>query len=312
MRNIPTELLRTFVTVVELRSFTRAAQLLGITQPAVSTQVKRLGFMLGGDLFDKSAPGVVLTERGEMVANLARRMLALNDQMLDLAVPRPSVPPVRIGMPGDFCAATLPSALAAFRAQFPGLRFQVRGDASENLLRDLRQGRLDLAVALSVAGPGLDARHFWEEDVLWVRSAKNDPIRDPVPLATYGEGFILHRMATSVLNQVGREYELVYTAVSMMGLIAAVASGLGVALLPRRSVTQDLVKWENGPLARSLRIYCGVYPREGADRQVLALADAIAEALRPHSPLTPEKPATAPRPASTEAVAPLLHAGESP
>jgi DNA-binding transcriptional LysR family regulator len=311
MRNIPTELLRTFVTVVELRSFTRAAQLLGITQPAVSTQVKRLGFMLGGDLFDKSAPGVVLTERGEMVANLARRMLVLNDQMLDLAVPRPTVPAVRLGIPGDFCAATLPTALVAFRAQFPGLRFQVRGDVSENLLRDLRQGRLDLAVALSVAGPGLDARHYWEEDVLWVRSAKNGPIRDPVPLATYGEGFILHRMATSVLNQVGREYELVYTVFSLVGLIAAVAAGLGVTLLPRRSITSDLVEWENGPLAKSLRIYCGVYPREGADRQVLALADAIADALRPQAAITPKTPTTTPLPASAEVVAPLLHAGES-
>ena len=64
MQNIPTDLLRTLVAVVNLRSFTKAAQSLGVTQPAVSAQIKRLQFLLGYDLLDKSAPGVSLTPRG--------------------------------------------------------------------------------------------------------------------------------------------------------------------------------------------------------------------------------------------------------
>ena len=76
MTNIPTELLRTLIAVVDVRSFTRAAQSLGVTQPAVSAQIKRLQMMLGGDLFDKSAPGVTLTPKGESVVNYARRLLS--------------------------------------------------------------------------------------------------------------------------------------------------------------------------------------------------------------------------------------------
>ncbi len=64
MMNIPTDLLRTLVAVVDLRSFTKAAQSFGVTQPAVSAQIKRLQFLLGFDLLDKSAPGVTLTLRG--------------------------------------------------------------------------------------------------------------------------------------------------------------------------------------------------------------------------------------------------------
>ena len=79
MTNIPTELLRTLIAVVDLRSFTKAAQALGVTQPAVSAQIKRLQVLLGGDLFDKSAPGVTLTEKGEVVVNYARRLLSIND-----------------------------------------------------------------------------------------------------------------------------------------------------------------------------------------------------------------------------------------
>src|SRR5215470_5835246 len=96
MTNIPTELLRTLVAVVDLRSFTKDAQALGVTQPAVSAQIKRLQVLLGGDLFDKSAPGVTLTEKGEVVVNYARRLLSINDQILDLAVRGPVVDRLRV------------------------------------------------------------------------------------------------------------------------------------------------------------------------------------------------------------------------
>src|SRR5437868_5387207 len=102
MTNIPTELLRTLIAVVELRSFTKAAQSLGITQPAVSAQIKRLQHLLGAELLDKSAPGVTLTEKGHAVIDYARRLLSINDQILDLAVRQRSAEPLRIGIPGDF------------------------------------------------------------------------------------------------------------------------------------------------------------------------------------------------------------------
>jgi len=57
MINIPTDMLRTLVAVVDHRSFTKAAMTLGVTQPAVSAQIKRLQFVLGIDLFDKNAAG---------------------------------------------------------------------------------------------------------------------------------------------------------------------------------------------------------------------------------------------------------------
>ena len=81
MLNIPTDLLRTLTTVVDLSSFTKAAKALGITQPAVSAQIKRLQSLLGYDLLDKRAPGVILTPRGEFVVNQARRLLSINDDI---------------------------------------------------------------------------------------------------------------------------------------------------------------------------------------------------------------------------------------
>src|SRR5215831_5665631 len=116
MSNIPTELLRTFVAVVDMRSFTRAAQSLGITQPAVSAQVKRLQQLLGGDLLDKSAPGVLLTLMGESVLGSARRLLAINDQILNLTAVPPAEPHIiRVGLPGNFVDDTFWRSVAKSR-----------------------------------------------------------------------------------------------------------------------------------------------------------------------------------------------------
>src|ERR1700691_1361762 len=105
MTNIPTDLLRTFVSVVELRSFTRAAKAQGMTQPAVSAQIRRLQGLLGAELFDKSAPGVALTAMGGQVVDIARRMLSVNDLIVDLASPNATAQLARIGVRKDCMGA---------------------------------------------------------------------------------------------------------------------------------------------------------------------------------------------------------------
>jgi DNA-binding transcriptional LysR family regulator len=96
MLNIPTELLRALVTVVDVRSFTKAAQSLGVTQPAVSAQIKRLQYLLGYEVLDKSAPGVSLTPRGEVVVTNARRLLAVNDEIVQMASGQSVGPSIRV------------------------------------------------------------------------------------------------------------------------------------------------------------------------------------------------------------------------
>jgi DNA-binding transcriptional LysR family regulator len=280
--NIPTELLRTLIAVVDLRSFTKAAQTLGITQPAVSAQIKRLQSLLGVDIFDKSAPGVTLTAKGELVVNYARRLLAINDQIVQLALPRVSNPPLHIGIPGLYGASRLPRALAAFRANAPDVRFRVRGNPSDTLLRDLRQGQLDLAVALTISAPAADASHQWTEEVVWVRGRDMElEAGRPVSLITIDEGGLLHGLAVSTLKQASRDFDIMFTASGTIGLIAAVAAGLGITLLPRCEVPSELEPWDDAPLPKPLDIYCGVYLREGVDCELLTeLADAIADTLQ--------------------------------
>src|SRR5450759_1966375 len=127
MTNIPTDLLRTLVAVVDFRSYTKAAASLGVTQPAVSAQIKRLQYLLGGELFDRSTQGVSLTPQGGMVVSYARRLLSINDQIVHIgdAGPQPELV-IQIGTPSDFIASMLPEILARFRKCRPDVRFIVR------------------------------------------------------------------------------------------------------------------------------------------------------------------------------------------
>src|SRR5690349_20669105 len=212
MVNIPTELLRTLVSVVDLRSFTKAAQALGVTQPAVSAQIKRLQMLLGSDILDKSAPGVSLTATGEIVVNHARRILSINDQILGMAAPRPRSERIRIGVPGDFVSPHLPWTLAEFRNRWHDTMFNVRCATSASLLGEFQQGQLDLVIRLSDT-PTPDARHQWAEETVWIRGPRI-PFGegDRIPLVSYGEDCIFHKVMVDTLQKSGRMHEVVYVS----------------------------------------------------------------------------------------------------
>jgi DNA-binding transcriptional LysR family regulator len=284
MTNIPTELLRTLIAVVDLRSFTKAAQSLGVTQPAVSAQIKRLQGLLGSELLDKSAPGVSLTSSGELVVNYARRLLSINDQILDIAGPRPASKKMCIGATGDFTAPAIARGLTCSRERRPDLRFELFNANIDVLLKDLREGDADLAVWVSATGPALDTRFYWTEPVVWVRAAGTviDPDR-PVPLVSYGEECLFTRNAIAELGKSGRECELTFIGSSLLGLAAAVEAGIGVMALPRaRADIPGIVVWEDAPLPKLPDIFCGVYVRTGAEvEEREQIAEALAAALRP-------------------------------
>jgi len=290
MTNIPTELLRTLVAVVDLRSFTKAAQSLGVTQPAVSAQIKRLQSLLGSELLDKSAPGVSLTSAGELVVNYARRLLSINDQILDIAGPRAAAKTVRIGATGDFTASAIALGLTCSRLRRPDLRFEVYNGNIDVLLRDLREGEADLAIWVSSTGPTIDTRYYWTEPLVWVHAASTrvDPSR-PVSLVSYGEECLFTRNAMAALSQAGRECELAFIGSSLLGLAAAVAAGFGVMALPRdRADIPGIAVWDDAPLPKLPDIFCGIYVRAGVDvEEREQIAETIAAALNPESSRQP-------------------------
>jgi DNA-binding transcriptional LysR family regulator len=291
MTNIPTDLLRALVTVVDCSSFTKAAVALGITQPAVSAQIKRLQVLLGSELFDRNTHDINLTPQGELVVSHARRLLSLNDQIVHIggAGPRPELV-IRVGTPSDFVASRLPTTLARFRERWPDVRFIVRTGHFDRLVRELHSGGLDLFVGLSMNQPH-DARHIWAHETVWVLGLTTELDHNrPIPLVSYGETSVYFQLAVQALKKAGLDWEVVFTGPSMVSLTSAVAAGLGVMpIIRRRANDNRLVIWEDGPLPKLPDLYSGVCIREGGARAAYEqLADEIVETLNPPSTAAPK------------------------
>jgi len=265
MRNIPTDLLRAFVTIIDLRGYTRAGEKLGRTQPAISQQMRRLQEQLDVQLFTKDPSGTQITEEGELVAGYARQILALNDEMLLRLSGRDARGKLRLGIPNDYADHFLPKLLGGFSGAHAGLSFDVVCDVSHNLLKGLREGMFDIVVAMTPDGPAAGAFMTWREPLAWVGGASEPqavvgPADEPLRIVCYPEGCLYRRNMLTALQRDGRKFEIVYTSPSLAGIEAALASRFGVSVLARRILSDRLRPLTNvAALPRLADVVVGIY-----------------------------------------------------
>ena len=250
MRNIPTDLLRAFVTIIDLRGFTRAGEQLGRTQPAISLQMKRLQEMLDVSLFEKDSGGAKLTEIGETVAGYARQILALNDAMLLRLSNRDAGGKLRVGIPNDYADHFLPKLMSGFTADQTGMSFEVVCGLSHELLKGLRENAYDIVVAMTPDGPAEGAFMTWRERLTWVGAGGDTtPPTEPLRIVCYQEGCLYRRNMLTSLQRDGRAFSIVYVSPSLAGIEAAVSTGFGITVLSERIVPPKLA-----PLSREARL----------------------------------------------------------
>jgi DNA-binding transcriptional LysR family regulator len=278
--NIPTDLLRTFVAICELGSFTKAANLFDLTQPAVSAHMRRLESIIGADLIEKSLSGVTLTECGEEVLRHARRMLAINDQIVSGGGPQPHPQVIRLGIPNLYAPNKLARVLNECGAAVGASRLQVRCDHSPGLVRSVRGGYLELAAVLTDREEFADAVATWSEDLVWVR-ARDFALQpgQPVPLLSSPNLLLPDRVAMDVLENANRRYEIVFTAFDTLARRAAAAAGLGYFPLPRAVVMDPLVIEAPGVLPDLPRVTMGILARDDLDTTALAPLIAAVQAV---------------------------------
>ena len=284
MQNIPTELLRTLIAVVDMRSFTKAAVSLGVTQPAVSSQIKRLQQLLGGELFDRSAPGVSLTEKGVRVVNYARRLLAINDQIYGLAVRQEPIGQVRVGIPIDIYNNTrLFEVFARFRERERDLRLQITADNSDSLQRALREGLYEITLTRTDGARNDDAHFSWLERMIWMgRDQQFLDEQDVVPLVVLGES-MGRRLGIAALEQANKPYDIVFVARTFAAMAAAAKSGLGVLVCSKviGATQTDLAMCEESTsLPRIPDVRSSIHVRNELKRSAIdQLADEMAATL---------------------------------
>ena len=283
---IPTDLLRTFVAICEVGSFTKVAHLFGLTQPAVSSHMRRLESMVGGDLLQKSLSGVTLTDYGVEVLRQARRILAINDQIVGGVGLQPSTQAVRIGIPNLYADKLAGILRECGRAADPA-RVQVRCDHSSGLLRSIRAAHLDLAFVLGSEEEMNGALAAWPEPVAWVRAP--DFSLQPgaaVPLVSSPNLLPPDRIAMAALEAANRRYEVVFTAFDTMARRAAAEAGLGYCPTPRTAAMAmaPLVIEGAGVLPELPNVTKGIVARDDLDTKALAPVIAAFEPEPPNPP----------------------------
>jgi DNA-binding transcriptional LysR family regulator len=234
------DLLKTLVCVVDERSFTRAAERVHRTQSTVSQQILRLEQSVGHALLlrDRTGKNVVATERGEMLAAYARRLLAIA-QEAETALDSPAAPAaVRIGLPEDFDARRLAAMLSGYLAVAPAVRLETSSGMSRDLQRDLAAGALDMALLKREPGSG-PCIAAWPETLVWAAGQQPVPDAAEVPLALFPQGCIYRLRAIRALEQAGKRWRVAFGSHSLAGIQAAVAAGLALSVLPTSALLPE-------------------------------------------------------------------------
>ncbi|HEY3368636.1 MAG TPA: LysR family transcriptional regulator [Symbiobacteriaceae bacterium] len=249
----------TFCRVVETGGFSRAGELVGLSQPAVTRQVAALEADLGAPLLDRSSRQFRLTPAGERVFERARRLVAevgeLRESVQDVINHERGR--VTIGAVTTVALDVLPPILSEYTRLYPAVRVLVKAGRTADTLERVLQGEIDMAVMTApVAHARLYSIPLQKDPVVLVCSPeRRQSLPDPLPLdelsavdmISFQTPSRFRTYVDSILEQYGvypnvtMEFDS-HEAVKMM-----VELGFGVALVPRSAVQDDL---DNGRLVQ--------------------------------------------------------------
>jgi DNA-binding transcriptional LysR family regulator len=222
--NLPTNLLRSFVAIVDAGSMLNAAEQVFVTQSALSLQIKRLEEMLQQPLFTREGRRLALTPAGQLLLDYARRALALNDEAVSAVSLGQFSGPVRIGMVQDFAETLLSGLLARFSELHPDTQIYARIAGTAELLDLLDRGQLDIVLGYAAAE---DRSALKTSAMLWFgHDALAD--RSVIPLAVLEEPCRFREAAITGLDAAGIRWRIAIETPNLTTLRAAVEAGLGL------------------------------------------------------------------------------------
>ncbi|MFT5350291.1 MAG: DNA-binding transcriptional LysR family regulator [Planctomycetota bacterium] len=241
MKNLPIDLLRSFITVADFGSFTQASELLARSQPAISMQIKRLEKLIDRALFERSDQKLNLTEEGELLFDYAKKILLLNDEAISTFI-KPSISGnIRLGIPSEFATTLLPKIVGRFSQNYPTVSLDVSCDLSVNLLSARNEKEFDLILALQDDLKAKKSDRVRVDELVWVTKDKhNAHLQSPIPLIAAPTGCIYRKRAIDKLNDLNKPWRMVYTVPDLSGIQAAIEEGLGVTVLAKSTVPDNL------------------------------------------------------------------------
>lgn len=241
MTRINLDQIAAFLSVVRLGGVRKAAQMLNLTQPAVTSRIKNLELSLSKVLFDRTAGGLRLTKDGELLLKYAERFEQLAELVESNVVdPRGLEGYLRIGASETIAQCWLPDFVTRLHRRFPGLELEINVDVSVNLRADLLDRKIDLAFLLGpISEYTVDNIDLPDFDLAWYIATDIEPRgADPAsflqkPVLTYARNTRPYRELKALLfEKVGPGVTL-FPSSSLSACFRLVEAGIGVAALPR-------------------------------------------------------------------------------
>ncbi len=240
--------LRYRVAVGEHRHFGRAAEACFVSQPTLSTQIKKLEKELGVELVERTPGHVMLTAVGERVVARARVVLDEAESIRSLArqARDPRSGTVRLGLFPTLAPYLLPHVVPTLHERFPDLELLLVEEKTEIVLQQLATGRLDVGILAVPVDARLHQEDLFEEDFLLAvpRTHPLAELEEPVDVGILAgtdvllleDGHCMRDQALSVCRLTGAAEMAGFRATSLETLRQMVAAGVGVTLLPELAV----------------------------------------------------------------------------
>ena len=240
MKSMDVDAVRAFLLAADLQSFTRAADVLGTTQSAVSLKLRRLEDQLGRRLLERTPRHVRLSAEGLAFLGVARELVTSHDRAATAFETEQRR--LAIGINQLLVGSELPFLLARMRDHDPNLRVEMRIAGTNELMRSLEQGELDAVLVLRPEDRGKRGKVVCQESFSWFASPGWEPrASQPLQLATQGESCRVRIEAVRALDRAGIEWREVFVGKGAAILGAAAVAGLAVAVLARRAAPHGAV-----------------------------------------------------------------------
>jgi DNA-binding transcriptional LysR family regulator len=275
-RDLETALLRSFVTAVRAGSISRAAAALGQTQPALSQQLRKLESAVGRPLLHRSPSGVSPTRAGEELLPYAERILSLSAEAL-AETGRALTGHCGVGLLEDLAASRLPQALADLARLHPGATLEVLNLSNAAMRAAYDAGRVQLVLDAVPDVPG-PPRWTVRRPLVWAIGQDVDVAADPLPVVLFSNPCSWRTPVLETLERADRRWRVAFESNSLVGVLAAVRAGLGVAALMPANLEPVMARHDADVLPTLPDVELGLvrHPRTEGD----PLIDAVETALR--------------------------------
>jgi len=258
LTNLPTDLLRTFIAVVELGGHSKAGAVLGRSQPAISLQIRRLEELVRTPLLAQEGRAIRTTPAGEALLSYAREMVRINDEAVRHFHRSDLNGVLRIGLPTDYAVSFLQNTLTNFLRHHRDVDLEIYCDLSRELHQHLRSDDLDIIVATMPSARMPYLSRAWSEKPVWAAAEDFQLGTDrPVPLGAHLEGCDYRSRMIEALDGAERRWRIVYTGPGISGLQNAVLNGFCISALTRATMLpgmRELTEVDGMPVLEPLRI----------------------------------------------------------